>query len=75
MPWTQVNGGEFTLNPLLPFENFFTSLMQTPDLTVGDNLNAGFDIPTVQDIFQAFESVTAGAISLFDPDYSGQLLV
>jgi hypothetical protein len=74
MPWTQVNGGEFTLNPLLPFENFFNSLMQTPDLTVGDNLNAGFDIPTGQDIFQAFESVTAGAIALFDPVTPGSFL-
>jgi hypothetical protein len=74
MPWTQVNGGEFTLNPLLPFENFFNSLMQTPDLSVGDNLNAGFDIPTLQDIGQAFESLTAGAIALFDPLTPGSFL-
>jgi hypothetical protein len=69
MPWTQaVNGGEpFTLNPLLPFENFFNSLMQTPDLSVGSGLNYGFDIPSFQDIFQAFESLAAGSIALFDP--------
>ncbi len=74
MPWTQVNGGEFTLNPLLPFENFFNSLMQTPDLTVGDNLSAGFDIPTLQDAFQALESLTAGSIALFDPLTPGSFL-
>jgi len=68
-PFTQA--GEYTLNPLAPVESFITSLEQTPDLTVGSGLNYGFDIPSIQDIFQSFESLFAGAINLFDPAVPG----
>ncbi len=75
MPWTQVNGGEFTLNPLLPFENFFNSLMQTPDLSVGDNLNAGFDIPYPPGHRPGFRIVDRGINRVIRSPYPGQLLV
>ena len=59
MPWSNTT---FTLNPLLPFEDFINSLTQTP---------TGIEIPSIQDIIQAPQSDLAGLFVDFYPFVPG----
>jgi hypothetical protein len=61
MPWS---GETYTLQPWVPFENFFNSLMATPNLS-------GFEFPTFTELAQAVQTFLAGAVMNFDPFIPG----
>ena len=61
MPWS---GDTYTLQPWVPFENWFNSLEATP------NLN-GFEFPSLTEAFQALQAVVAGGFVDFDPITAG----
>jgi len=65
MPWA---GDTFKLNLLGPFENFYNSLFQTP---TGGIDGTGIDLPSVTDIGQSLQNLTAGAVVAFDPFVAG----
>lgn len=64
MPWSNEM---FTLNLQYPFENFWNSLQQPFD-------PGNFQIPTFQDVGQAFQTLLAGSIVAFDPWTAGNPL-
>ena len=65
MPWA---GDTFKLNLLGPFENFYNSLFAAPTGGLG---GTGIDLPSVTDIGQSLQNLTAGAIVAFDPFVAG----
>ena len=65
MPWA---GDTFQLNLFGPFENFYNSLFETP---TGGIDGTGIDLPSLTDIGQSLQNLTAGAIVAFDPFVAG----
>jgi hypothetical protein len=65
MPWA---GDTFKLNLFGPFENFYNSLFETP---TGGVDGTGIDLPSLTDIGQSLQNLTAGAIVAFDPFVAG----
>jgi hypothetical protein len=65
MPWA---GDTFQLNLLGPFENFYNSLFEAP---TGGIDGTGVDLPSLTDIGQSFQNLTAGAVVAFDPFVAG----
>ena len=61
MPWSNL---EFKYDPAYPFQNFWDSLQQTP------NLN-GFEFPSLEEIGRALQSLAAGSVVAFDPVVPG----
>ena len=66
MPW---DGVTFKLNLLGPFEDFYNSLLATPSTSGVDG--TGIEIPTLTDITQDFQNLTASSIVAFDPYVMG----
>ncbi|OBK41947.1 hypothetical protein A5658_00010 [Mycobacterium sp. 1245111.1] len=65
MPWA---GDTFQLNLFGPFENFYNSLFETP---TGGIDGTGIDLPSLTDIGQSLQNLTAGALVAFDPFVAG----
>jgi hypothetical protein len=65
MPWA---GDTFQLNLFGPFENFYNSLFETP---TGGIDGTGIDLPSLTDIGQSLQNLTAGSIVAFDPFVAG----
>jgi hypothetical protein len=65
MPWA---GDTFQLNLLGPFENFYNSLFEAP---TGGIDGTGVDLPSLTDIGQSLQNLTAGSIVAFDPFVAG----
>jgi len=65
MPWA---GDTFQLNLFGPFENFYNSLFETP---TGGIDGTGIDLPSLTDIGQSLQNLTAGAVVAFDPFVAG----
>ena len=69
MPWSNE---PFTLNLAYPFENFFSSnpggLEAPVDTSTFFN---DINLPTVQELFQAFQTFVAGSVISFDPFVPG----
>lgn len=65
MPWA---GDTFQLNLFGPFEDFYNSLFQAP---TGGIDGTGIDLPSLTDIGQSLQNLTAGAVVAFDPFVAG----
>ncbi|MEB3030793.1 hypothetical protein [[Mycobacterium] nativiensis] len=65
MPWSNET---FKLDPLYPFQNFWNSLQAPVDL---NTYASGFQIPTLDDIGRALQTLTAGQIIAYDPSSPG----
>jgi hypothetical protein len=65
MPWSNL---DFQFNPVEPFQSFFTSLEAPIDPST---YASGFEIPTLTEIGQSFETLFAGAVVAFDPFVPG----
>lgn len=68
MPWSNLT---FQFNPVSPFENFMTSLEAPVDPST---YASGFEIPTLTEVFQSFETNYAGLVVAFDPYVPGSFL-
>jgi hypothetical protein len=66
MPWA---GDQFTLNLFGPFEAFYNSLLAAPATDGIDG--TGIDLPSLTNITQDFQTLTAGFIVAFDPYVEG----
>ncbi len=65
MPWA---GDHFQLNLLGPFESYYNSFFDTP---TGGIDGTGVDLPSLTDIGQSLQNLTAGAVVAFDPFVAG----
>lgn len=71
-PWA---GLEFVFNPLKPFELWFNSLLEPVDWSFnGDDPLVGFHFPDINDVFQTFKALVAGAVIDFNPYVPGSPL-
>jgi hypothetical protein len=76
MPWA---GDTFKLNLLGPLEDFYQSLLASPETAItsatvtssGVVPDTGIQIPTFQDVIQAFQNLAASFVVAFDPDVEG----
>ncbi len=65
MPWA---GDNFQLNLLGPFEAYYNSFFDAP---TGGIDGTGVDLPSLTDIGQSLQNLTAGAVVAFDPFVAG----
>lgn len=65
MPWSNLT---FEFNPEEPFQSFFTSLEAPIDPST---YASGFEIPSLTEIGQSFETLLAGLVVTFDPFVPG----
>jgi hypothetical protein len=65
MPWA---GDNFQLNLLGPFESYYNSFFDAP---TGGIDGTGVDLPSLTDIGQSLQNLTAGSIVAFDPFVAG----
>jgi hypothetical protein len=65
MPWA---GDNFQLNLLGPFEAYYNSFFDAP---TGGIDGTGVDLPSLTDIGQSLQNLTAGSIVAFDPFVAG----
>jgi hypothetical protein len=69
MPWSNES---FTLNLLYPFENFFSTNPGGLEAPVDTStFLSDVNIPTGEEIFQAFQTFVAGSVISFDPFIPG----